>query len=471
MAVIPPDIGEALTAANRTDDLLEVILDLGRVPTARYIDGEVVLSQTEITRAEIDYVLARIGDFDADNRAGMERTLHRLSGIRNRRGQVVGLTCRVGRAVYGTIDIIQDIVESGQSILLLGRPGVGKCVMGDSLILTKNGLQPLADLIPAGLAEAQFGPIQTTLFGLNGLETVSHAYNGGQAATLRITTRQGFALEGTPEHPVLALTEAGELEFRRLDQLKIGDYLAIQRNQHTFGTEVYLPPFEFTARTNALDGKVPEVLTENLARFLGYLIAEGTLSFDNQVYFSHTDPEVQDDMVGLTESLFGLNLRRHLYHGQWNGKDFRVFGVKMRRFLAHLGLTQGLAASKHIPACILTAPKNIVTAFLQALFEGDGTIYGPAGRIEIASASHVMLSQLHVLLLNYGIVGNLRAKRSAKYDRDYYYLTLLGENVVRFADEIGFRSFHRGRADTSIDTAYAGTPCCAPSSAPASVPE
>src|SRR5574341_1587475 len=129
MAVIPPHIGEALTAANRTDDLLEVILDLGRVPSARYVDGEVVLSQTEVTRAEIDYVLARIGDFDADNRAGMERTLHRLSGIRNRRGQVVGLTCRVGRAVYGTIDIIQDIIESGKSLLLLGRPGVGKTTM------------------------------------------------------------------------------------------------------------------------------------------------------------------------------------------------------------------------------------------------------------------------------------------------------------------------------------------------------
>ncbi len=129
MAVIPPAIGAALTAANRTDDLLEVILDLGRVPTARYVDDEVVLSQAEVTHADIDYVVTRIGDFDADNRAGLERTLHRISGLRNRRGQVVGLTCRVGRAVYGTIDIIQDIVESGQSILLLGRPGIGKTTM------------------------------------------------------------------------------------------------------------------------------------------------------------------------------------------------------------------------------------------------------------------------------------------------------------------------------------------------------
>jgi stage III sporulation protein SpoIIIAA len=129
MDVIPPSIGEALNVANRTEDLLEVILDLGRVPTARYVDSEVVLLDAEVTRADIDYVISRIGAFDADNRAGMERTLHRISGIRNRRGQVVGLTCRVGRAVYGTIDIIQDILESGKSILLLGKPGIGKTTM------------------------------------------------------------------------------------------------------------------------------------------------------------------------------------------------------------------------------------------------------------------------------------------------------------------------------------------------------
>jgi stage III sporulation protein SpoIIIAA len=126
LAVLPPNISAALTARGRADDLLEIIMDLGRLPAARFIDGEVALLDNEITHAEIDYVITRIGAFDADNRAGMERTLHRISGIRNRRGQVVGLTCRVGRAVYGTVDIIQDIIEAGKSVLLLGRPGVGK---------------------------------------------------------------------------------------------------------------------------------------------------------------------------------------------------------------------------------------------------------------------------------------------------------------------------------------------------------
>lgn len=129
LAVLPPHIQTALRQIRRGDELIEVILDLGRVPTARYTDGEIVLSDTEVAHAEIDHVVARIGEFDADNRAGIPRTLHRISAIRNRRGHIVGLTCRVGRAVYGTIDIIQDIIESGKNIILLGKPGVGKTTM------------------------------------------------------------------------------------------------------------------------------------------------------------------------------------------------------------------------------------------------------------------------------------------------------------------------------------------------------
>ena len=129
LGVLPPAIARAVTEANDSDNLFEVIMDLGRVPTARFVDREVVLSQTEVTHADIDFVVDRIGEFDADNRAGLERTLHRIAAIRNRRGHIVGLTCRVGRAVYGTTDIIKDLIESGKSLLILGRPGVGKTTM------------------------------------------------------------------------------------------------------------------------------------------------------------------------------------------------------------------------------------------------------------------------------------------------------------------------------------------------------
>src|SRR5437867_2332129 len=127
--VLPLDIRHAVEKADDTENLLEIILDLGRVPTARFVDHEVNLRETEVTRAEIDYVDERTGEFDADNLAGIERTLHRISAIRNRRTAVVRLTLRVGRAVYGTVDIIQDIIESGKSVLILGRPGVGKTTL------------------------------------------------------------------------------------------------------------------------------------------------------------------------------------------------------------------------------------------------------------------------------------------------------------------------------------------------------
>src|SRR5512139_2813860 len=127
--VLPPHVARQLTEIDRSDDLLEVIIDLGRIPTARYVDQEEALSQVEVAHTDIDFVVKRIGEFDADNRAGLERTLHRISAIRNRRGHIVGLTCRVGRAVYGTTDIIKDLIESGKSLLLLGRPGIGKTTM------------------------------------------------------------------------------------------------------------------------------------------------------------------------------------------------------------------------------------------------------------------------------------------------------------------------------------------------------
>jgi stage III sporulation protein SpoIIIAA len=111
------------------DELLEIVMDLGREPEARFSDSEVLLGTEAVAQADLEYVASRVGNFGDDNRAGIARTLHRISAIRNRQGDIVGLTCRVGRAVTGTIDLIKDLVVSGRSILLLGRPGVGKTTM------------------------------------------------------------------------------------------------------------------------------------------------------------------------------------------------------------------------------------------------------------------------------------------------------------------------------------------------------
>ena len=126
LGVLPPDLREWLERLSGLENLLEIVCDLGREPEARFPGQSQVRLGRSIAPEDLTYVTQRVGAFGKDNRAGIERTLHRISALRNRRGAIVGLTCRIGRAVYGTIDIIRDVVESGKSLLLLGRPGVGK---------------------------------------------------------------------------------------------------------------------------------------------------------------------------------------------------------------------------------------------------------------------------------------------------------------------------------------------------------
>jgi stage III sporulation protein SpoIIIAA len=124
--ILPLEIRFCLEQHPQRDNLIEVVLDLGRRPLARFPDKAEYLSDEPITTQQLDNCIQRVGTFGGDNRAGIEQTLHRISAIRNRTGKIIGLTCRVGRAIYGTIAMIRDLVETGQSILMLGRPGVGK---------------------------------------------------------------------------------------------------------------------------------------------------------------------------------------------------------------------------------------------------------------------------------------------------------------------------------------------------------
>jgi stage III sporulation protein SpoIIIAA len=124
--ILPQDLRQVLESHPKRDSLVEVVLDLGRRPEARFPNQAEYLSETPVTQEQIDDCIERVGIFGGDNRAGIEQTLHRISAIRNRTGKIIGLTCRVGRAVFGTIGMIRDLVETGKSILMLGRPGVGK---------------------------------------------------------------------------------------------------------------------------------------------------------------------------------------------------------------------------------------------------------------------------------------------------------------------------------------------------------
>ena len=129
LSVMPPRIQASIESKENHLQLIEVVLDLGRLPEARFPDRIEELAEDPVSREDINYVVAHVGRFGDDNRAGIERTLHRISAIRNRAGAVIGLTCRVGRAVFGTVDVVRDVIEAGESLLILGRPGVGKTTL------------------------------------------------------------------------------------------------------------------------------------------------------------------------------------------------------------------------------------------------------------------------------------------------------------------------------------------------------
>lgn len=126
LSILPKPIQAIIAEHPQRQQLVEVVMDLGRLPEARFPGTAVYLGHEPIAKEDLQYAIDRVGLFSSDNRAGIERTLHRISAIRNRTNEIIGLTCRVGRAVFGTINLIQDLVETGESLLLLGRPGVGK---------------------------------------------------------------------------------------------------------------------------------------------------------------------------------------------------------------------------------------------------------------------------------------------------------------------------------------------------------
>jgi stage III sporulation protein SpoIIIAA len=127
--VIPTKISDLLNSIPDRSELLEIVLDLGRKPEARFVETNIFLETSDVIQSDIDHVVAHVGNFGRDNRAGIERTLHRISAIRNRDGKIIGITLRVGRSIHGTIKIIEDLILSGKSVLLLGKPGVGKTTM------------------------------------------------------------------------------------------------------------------------------------------------------------------------------------------------------------------------------------------------------------------------------------------------------------------------------------------------------
>jgi intein/homing endonuclease len=306
-----------------------------------------------------------------------------------------------------------------------------KCVRETTYVPTAEGLLQISEIAPPTPDHHQDFRFEIPLQTRDGVQLASHIIYNGKGETRRIRTRKGFVLEGSPDHRLLVLTEQGRFEWRHLKDVGSSDRVCINREGCWPSRYVEIGELE----ANKL--RSPQVLNADLARLMGYFVAEGWYlkgegGQDYGIGIANQDEEVIADLRHIASSL-GLRVvspekKRHHIWSRELAEIFHALGFNGRR-----------AHEKHVPQIIRRSPKDIMSAFLRAYFDGDGTATTYIG---CTTASETLAEQLQVILLNYGIVSKRQAVFNAEYDRHYHSIQIDSENIRLFNSEIGRRSPH-----------------------------
>jgi DNA mismatch repair protein MutS len=324
-------------------------------------------------------------------------------------------------------------LDPTQRLIILTGPNMsGKCLSGETLVFTERGIERLRDLAPTDALQNAFAPIDIRVQTRDGLQRATQFYSGGEQATIRLTTRLGFSLEGTPDHKVWTRREDGTEDWKRLGDLRPGDWVALARGFECWGNQTELPAPPNQWHSNTRRYRTPTHLTPELAYWLGLLVGDGTITYRNAIVFSTKDPFLAEQFCALSEQLFGYAPTRKA-----NGKDYSITSTYLRQWLHQIGLDYAAAAMKRTPDCILRAPRECVVAYLQGLFDTDGYVERKYGNVFLTTASRHLALETQMLLLNLGIVASLRTKTIQK--GSYYDLAVHGEDAIRFHQTVGFR--------------------------------
>ena len=353
-----------------------------------------------------------------------------------------------GRFVIG--GTLADSGLTGRKIIVDTYGGIGAhgggcfCITGDALVNHLGGLTRLEDLR---------GAVDSTLI----VKTDTHPmlanewYDNGVMKTVRVTTEDGYSLEGSEHQLVRVIDERGNYEWKRLDSLKRGDRVAIQRKNRLFGSAFDASKFSYsyapgTRRHNSL--ALPKVLTEDYAYLMGLMVGDGYCGRYDLIQVCVPDPEMRKVVQDLSLRLFGTK-------GKVNGHWWMMPGVELRAYLEYLGLDFSPAPAKDVPQAIFNAPKGVVAAFIRGLFDTDGRV-GKTGRsktsadIWLGSTSRDLITSVQALLLSFGVVTSVARFHSGEHTSEIggrkvtsrhpmYRLRVKGAESVRiFLDEIGF---------------------------------
>ena len=375
-------------------------------------------------------VHAALADVAVDRRyVRPQLTSDRVLDIRSGRHPVVELTLEA--AVFTPNDTHLD---PDQAIIILTGPNMGgKCVAGDTLLLTEQGLRPIAAWDDPQQAVDTFREQAIQVDGPLGPVRASHFYKGGKQDVIRIRTRTGFELAGTPEHRILVRSRDGRERWRRLDALAEDDYVVISYGHEVWGNQTDLHvPDEAALDHRAKRYPLPDRLNPDLAYLFGLLVGDGTLTYRESFLLSAGDPWIAREFKRIMEEQFG-----YTPGVKSNEKDHIVSSIQIRQFLAANGLGYHPSWQKTVPQSILQAPRELVIAFLQGLFDTDGTAENRYGNIRLSLSSKTLVRQVRMLLLNLGILASIQEKPTKH--RTSYRLGINGEHAIRFHQMVGFR--------------------------------
>ena len=332
-----------------------------------------------------------------------------------------------------------------KGVLLIGPSGVGKCVTGDTIVWTNKGLMEIREIPRYYFIDPKSH--QAYGAGVAGFDTekilsvnefASHWYDLGEQKTIKIRLDQGFCLEGTREHPVVVMDCDGNLRFRQLDQIKQGDYVAVQFGREMFGNL--------------------QIVDKDTAYLMGILTGDGNMSHSSRVGLTNIDPEVINFFKDYVHKRFpksAITVRE---------QSFLVANWNFKKILYDLGMSYLLSFDKTIPPTITQAPKETQVSFLQGLFDTDASVEKNRATFEYTTVSEKMARQVHMMLLNLGIVAslNIKGKPENGYYRSVYRITMTGTAFVDFYKAVGFRLTRKqkllkehvaqmGRVNTNVD--------------------